>query len=60
MNKKLLLALLLCAAPALKAAEIEFAESVPEETVYGSTLTSRPAQVWLEMINGAVKTLDFE
>lgn len=60
MNKKLLLASLLFAAPALKAAEIEFAESVPEETVYGSTLAARPAQMWIEMINGASKTLDFE
>jgi phosphatidylserine/phosphatidylglycerophosphate/cardiolipin synthase-like enzyme len=60
MNKKILFALLLCFAPVLKAAEIEFAESVPEETVYGSTLASRPAQIWLEMINGAAKTLDLE
>lgn len=60
MTTKLLFALLLCLAPALKAAEIEFAESVPEETVYGSTLASRPAQIWVEMINGAAKTLDFE
>ncbi len=60
MNNKLLPALLLCLAPALKAAEIEFAESVPEETVYGSTLASQSAQMWVEMINGAAKTLDFE
>jgi len=60
MNKNLLIILLLCAAPVLKAAEIEFAESVPEETVYGSTLAARPAQMWIEMINGAVKTLEFE
>jgi len=60
MNKKLLFAVLLCAAPALRAAEIEFAESVPEETVYGSTLAARPAQMWIDMINGATKTLDFE
>ncbi|MEI7481015.1 MAG: phospholipase D-like domain-containing protein [Elusimicrobiota bacterium] len=45
---------------ALRAAEIEFAESVPAETVYGSTLAARPAQMWVDMINGAVKTLDFE
>jgi len=45
---------------ALRAAEIEFAESVPLETVYGSTLAARPAQMWVDMINGAVKTLDFE
>jgi phosphatidylserine/phosphatidylglycerophosphate/cardiolipin synthase-like enzyme len=43
-----------------KAAEIEFVESVPEETIYGDSLTSRPVPVWLEMINGAAKTLDFE
>jgi phosphatidylserine/phosphatidylglycerophosphate/cardiolipin synthase-like enzyme len=60
MQMKLIVALLLFIAPALRAAEIEFAESVPEETVYGSTLTARPAQMWLDMINGASKTLDFE
>jgi len=54
------LVLILFCAPALTAAEIEFAESVPEETVYGSTLAARPARMWIDMINGAVKTLDFE
>ncbi|MCX5786411.1 MAG: phospholipase D-like domain-containing protein [Elusimicrobia bacterium] len=44
----------------LKAAELTIAESVPEETVYGSTLTARPLEVWLAMINGAAKTLDIE
>ena len=45
---------------AVKAAEIKFVESVPEETVYGSDLTARPVPIWLDMINGATKTLDFE
>ena len=40
--------------------ELTIAESVPEETVYGSTLTARPLEVWLAMINGAAKTLDIE
>ncbi|MBI4801108.1 MAG: hypothetical protein HY796_01155 [Elusimicrobia bacterium] len=57
---KIILVLMLFFAPALKAAEIEFAESVPEETVYGSTLAARAAQMWIDMINGAVHTLDFE
>jgi len=60
MKKRMLVILLLAAAPSLRAAEIEFAESVPEETVYGSTLTARPAQMWVEMINGASKTLELE
>ena len=60
MKKILLILILLGQCPALKAAEIEFAESVPEETVYGSTLAVRPAQMWIDMINGAAKTLDFE
>ncbi len=61
MKKKILLAFILMGQGfVLKAAEIEFAESVPEETVYGSTLAARPAAMWIEMINGAVKTLDFE
>ncbi|HOW90281.1 MAG TPA: phospholipase D-like domain-containing protein, partial [Elusimicrobiales bacterium] len=47
-------------ASGLKAAEIEFAESVPEDTVYGSTLASRPASLWSDMIAGAGKTLDIE
>lgn len=56
----LILTALLAFAPLLKAAEIEFAESVPAETVYGSTLAARPAGMWVDMINGAQKTLDFE
>ncbi|HOW89082.1 MAG TPA: hypothetical protein PL037_02280, partial [Elusimicrobiales bacterium] len=54
------LALLSVCASGLKAAEIEFAESVPEGTVYGSTLASRPAALWSDMIAGAGKTLDIE
>ncbi|MFA6435448.1 MAG: phospholipase D-like domain-containing protein [Elusimicrobiales bacterium] len=60
MNKILLIVILILQGPALRGAEIEFAESVPEETVYGSTLAARPAQMWLDMIAGAGKTLDFE
>jgi len=40
--------------------ELEIVESAPEETVYGSTMTSRPGPVWLEMISKAEKSLDFE
>ena len=59
--KKILFAVILMAQGlSLRAAEIEFAESVPEETVYGSTRAARPAQIWLDMINGAAKTLDLE
>ncbi|MEW5950298.1 MAG: hypothetical protein GX447_00845 [Elusimicrobia bacterium] len=36
------------------------AESVPSETIYGSSLTLRPLEVWLDMINSAKKTLDIE
>ena len=43
-----------------RAAELTIAESVPEETVYGSTSAARPLEVWLGMINGANKTLDIE
>ena len=43
-----------------RSAELTIVESVPEETVYGSTLTARPLEVWLGMINGAAKTLDIE
>jgi len=59
--RKILLALVLAAqALNLSAAELQFVESVPEETVYGSTLTARPQAVWLEMIGSAAKTLDIE
>lgn len=59
--KKLLLALVLAAqALSLSAAELQFVESVPDETVYGSTLSVRPQAVWLEMIGAAAKTLDVE
>ena len=60
MSKSIALTFLFAFAPWLKAAEIEFVESAPEETVYGSTLSARPGPVWLDMINGASKTLDFE
>lgn len=59
--KKILLGLLLAGlALPLRAAELQFAESVPEETVYGSTYTARPQAVWLEMIAASSKTLDIE
>lgn len=57
--KKLFFALLLAALPAA-AAELQIVESVPDETVYGSTLTARPQAAWLEMIGAAKKTLDIE
>ncbi len=60
MRQIIALMFLFACAPALRAAEIEFVESVPEETVYGSTLTARPASVWIDMINGSSTTLDFE
>lgn len=60
-----LLALPSCAlraeeAPEAAPAELTVVQSVPEETVYGSTLAARPQEVWLEMINSAGKTLDLE
>ncbi len=59
--KKTLLALVLAAqALSLSAAELQFVESVADETVYGSTMTARPQAVWLEMIGAASKTLDIE
>ena len=59
--KKILLGLFLAGlALPLRAAELQFAESVPDETVYGSTYTVRPQAVWLEMIGASVKTLDIE
>jgi len=60
MMKILMVLMIMGQGIALRAAEIEFAESVPAETVYGSTLAARPARMWVDMINGAVKTLDFE
>ena len=57
--KKIFLAVLVLAAP-LRAAELQLVESVPDETVYGSSLTVRPQAVWLEMIKAAAKTLDIE
>jgi phosphatidylserine/phosphatidylglycerophosphate/cardiolipin synthase-like enzyme len=58
--KKIFLALIFALALPLKAAELQFVESVPDETVYGSTLAARPQAVWLEMIGAAAKTLDIE
>lgn len=42
------------------AATLTLVESVPEETGYGSKFTSRPQKVWLDMVNNAKKSLDFE
>ncbi|OGS12686.1 MAG: hypothetical protein A2234_03070 [Elusimicrobia bacterium RIFOXYA2_FULL_58_8] len=56
---KIFLAAIFLAAP-LRAAELQFVESVPEETVYGSRITARPWGVWLEIIKSAKKTLDIE
>ena len=42
------------------AAEIEFVESVPVETVLGSTYTLRTQAVWLDMIKGAERGIDVE
>ena len=59
--KKTLLALVLAAnALCLSAAELQFVESAPDETVYGSALAARPQAVWLEMIGAAARTLDIE
>jgi phosphatidylserine/phosphatidylglycerophosphate/cardiolipin synthase-like enzyme len=59
--KKILLGLFLAGlALPLRAAELQFAESVPDETVYGSTYTARPQAVWLDMIAASSKTLDIE
>ncbi|MDD4003618.1 MAG: phospholipase D-like domain-containing protein [Elusimicrobiaceae bacterium] len=60
--KKLTLALLLvltmCQARFAEASPVVFAESIPLETDYGSSLTARAPQVWVNMINSASKTLD--
>ncbi len=59
--KRVLLSLLLALAVLpLRAAELQFVESVPAGTVYGSPLTARPQKVWLEMIGSAAKTIDLE
>lgn len=59
--KKIFLAVVLAAfASVARAAELQFVESVPEETVYGSSYTARPQAVWLEMIGSAAKKLDIE
>jgi phosphatidylserine/phosphatidylglycerophosphate/cardiolipin synthase-like enzyme len=60
MKKILLASLLALAALPLRAAELQFVESVPVDTVYGSSLTARPQAVWLDMVNSAAKTLDLE
>ena len=60
MKKIFLAAILALAALPLRAAELQFVESVPDETVYGSTMAARPAAVWLDMIGSAKKTLDLE
>ena len=60
MKKLMLIPALLLLAGLAGAAELQLVESVPDETVYGSTHTLRPQAVWLEMIGAAKKTLDIE
>lgn len=57
--RSLLVLLLAGLSPAL-AAELTLVQTVPDETVYGSTLTVRPVETWVEMIDGAESTLDIE
>jgi phosphatidylserine/phosphatidylglycerophosphate/cardiolipin synthase-like enzyme len=40
--------------------EIELVESIPVETVLGNSDIKKTYDVWLEMINGAKESLDFE
>ncbi|MCM2267335.1 MAG: phospholipase D-like domain-containing protein [Elusimicrobiales bacterium] len=59
--KNILFAALLPLMAALAgAADLKLVESVPEDTVYGSTGAARPQAVWPEMINSASRTLDIE
>ena len=48
------------AASQASAPVLTIVESVPEETEYGSAFTARPQKIWLDMVNNAKKTLDFE
>ncbi|MDT8286319.1 MAG: phospholipase D-like domain-containing protein [Elusimicrobiales bacterium] len=57
--KTLLVLMLAGLSPAL-AAELTLVQTVPDETVYGSTLTARPVDTWVEMMDGASATLDIE
>ncbi len=48
------------AAVSIPANAFQIVESVPSETILGSTDIPRTADVWLDMINGAEKSLDIE
>ncbi len=60
MKRVLLLFFLSLSCGSVFADELQFVQSVPDETVYGSTLTLRPQAVWTEMIGAAKKTLEIE
>ncbi len=47
-----------CAKQTVPQDTLQIVESVPQETVYGSTMTLRPVETWVDMIKGAKKTLD--
>lgn len=57
---KLSLILLLAGLSPVQAAELTLVQTVPDETVYGSTLAARPVETWVEMMDGARATLDIE
>ncbi|MEW6042596.1 MAG: phospholipase D-like domain-containing protein [Elusimicrobiota bacterium] len=59
---KIFLSGVVCALITFKvhAGEIKLVESVPDETVYGSKYALNTTDVWLEMINKAVKSIDME
>ncbi|OGR50696.1 MAG: hypothetical protein A2049_01485 [Elusimicrobia bacterium GWA2_62_23] len=60
MTKILTAALLALFSGAAQAAELKLVESVPEDTVYGSTLAAKPLAVWPEMLNSSGQTIDIE
>ncbi|MDA8243298.1 MAG: hypothetical protein M0025_04155, partial [Elusimicrobia bacterium] len=60
MRKTLFCALLFSLLSPALAADLTVVESVPAETVYGSTLAARPQAVWPELISSAQRTLDLE
>ncbi len=58
--KNLIFALLLLPSAALAGPALKIVQSVPDETVYGSTAAARPGRVWREMINSASVSLDIQ
>ncbi len=60
MRKTLFCALLFSLLSPALAADLTIVESVPAETVYGSTLAARPQAVWPALISSAQRTLDLE